>query len=240
MCSLSDVVSMIWSWYNRSYLQLPCALSDFPCKYLGIPLALKKLKKELVQHIIDIMANQLPGWKADLWETVCRPIEYGGLGISNLRNLNWALRARWLWLKKPERRHPWSALDILVPDQAHIFFSMAITSDVGNGEHTLFWTDRWHQGRSIADLAPLLYTDIPQVRRQCRTIQKALLNRAWIFDIQGALTIGMVVEYMQLWELLGDFELLKWRIHALEDQLLMDNTMLNRVMRTFLWVPPGP
>jgi hypothetical protein len=25
--------------------QLPCALSDFPCKYLGLPLALKKLKK---------------------------------------------------------------------------------------------------------------------------------------------------------------------------------------------------
>jgi hypothetical protein len=25
--------------------QLPCPLSDFPCKYLGLPLALKKLKK---------------------------------------------------------------------------------------------------------------------------------------------------------------------------------------------------
>jgi hypothetical protein len=25
--------------------QLPCALADFPCKYLGLPLALKKLKK---------------------------------------------------------------------------------------------------------------------------------------------------------------------------------------------------
>jgi hypothetical protein len=25
--------------------QLPCAVDDFPCKYLGLPLTLKKLKK---------------------------------------------------------------------------------------------------------------------------------------------------------------------------------------------------
>jgi hypothetical protein len=45
--------------------QLPCAMSDFPCKYLGLPLALKKLKKEHIHPIIDRMADQLPGWKAD-------------------------------------------------------------------------------------------------------------------------------------------------------------------------------
>jgi hypothetical protein len=46
--------------------QLPCALSDFPCKYLGLPLALKKLKKEHIEPIIDRLADLLPGWKADL------------------------------------------------------------------------------------------------------------------------------------------------------------------------------
>ena len=30
------------------------------------------------------------------WEIACSPTELGGLGISNLRNLGWALRARWL------------------------------------------------------------------------------------------------------------------------------------------------
>jgi hypothetical protein len=34
------------------------------------------------------------------WDRVCRPIEMGGLGISNLKVLGWALRTRWLWLKK--------------------------------------------------------------------------------------------------------------------------------------------
>jgi hypothetical protein len=46
---------------------LPCAASDFPCKYLGLPLSLKKLKKEHIQPIIDKLADQLPGWKADLY-----------------------------------------------------------------------------------------------------------------------------------------------------------------------------
>jgi len=40
---------------------LPCALTDFPCKYLGLPLSLKKLTKEQIQPIIDRIADQLPG-----------------------------------------------------------------------------------------------------------------------------------------------------------------------------------
>jgi hypothetical protein len=68
-------------------------------------------------------------------ESVCRPIEYGGHGISNLKNLGWALRARWLWLQKTEPRRPWSALDIQVPGQVQAFFSVAINTD---GESTYF------------------------------------------------------------------------------------------------------
>lgn len=38
------------------------------------------------------------------WETVCRPISNGGLGIRNVRTFNWALFDKWLWRynKKPE------------------------------------------------------------------------------------------------------------------------------------------
>jgi hypothetical protein len=44
----------------------PCEISQFPCKYLGLPLAIKELTKDQVQPIIDKIANQLTGWKADL------------------------------------------------------------------------------------------------------------------------------------------------------------------------------
>jgi hypothetical protein len=46
--------------------QFPCAVDDFLCKYLGLPLTLKRLKKEHIQPMIDRLADQLPGWKADL------------------------------------------------------------------------------------------------------------------------------------------------------------------------------
>ena len=132
---------------------LPCALTDFPCRYLGLPLALKKLTKAQIQPTIDRIADQLPAWKADLmtkvgrmvqvqfvltgmlvylimaidfppwaikavdkirrgflwrgrrdakgghcliaWGKVCIPKELGGLGISDLKSLGWALRMRW-------------------------------------------------------------------------------------------------------------------------------------------------
>jgi hypothetical protein len=38
-------------------------------------------------------------------------------------------------------------------------------------------------------------------------VQEALQNRRWISDIQGALIVGVLVDYMQLWELLEDFQL---------------------------------
>ena len=54
---------------------LPCALADFPCKYLGLPLSLKKLTKKQVQPIIDRIADQLPGWKADLMTKAGRMVQ---------------------------------------------------------------------------------------------------------------------------------------------------------------------
>jgi hypothetical protein len=157
-----------------------------------------------VQPIVDRIADQLPGWKADLmtragrkvqvqpvltgmliylamavnippwaikaidkirrgflwrgrkeargghclvaWGRVCRPLQLGGLGISSLKELIWALHMRWLWLQKTEPNRPWCSLPIQVPDKARAFFSMVLTSKVGNGANTLFWTDKWIHG----------------------------------------------------------------------------------------------
>jgi hypothetical protein len=135
------------------------------CKYLGLPLSIKKLPKSQIQGIIDKVISSLPGWKAALmnrvgrsvhvqyvmnakiiytamvvdlppwafkaiekvqkrfvwrgrkqargahcllaWPKVSRPKELGGLGISNVRTLSRALRARWLWLQKSDPNKPW-------------------------------------------------------------------------------------------------------------------------------------
>jgi hypothetical protein len=40
---------------ERSLMQqlLPCQMADFPCKYLGLPMSLKKLTKDQIQSYID-------------------------------------------------------------------------------------------------------------------------------------------------------------------------------------------
>lgn len=38
------------------------------------------------------------------WTTACRPTDFGGLGIPDLRLASFALRLRWLWLKKKQIR----------------------------------------------------------------------------------------------------------------------------------------
>jgi hypothetical protein len=72
------------------------------------------------------------------WPKVMRPKELGGLGISDLKILNWALRLRWLWLSKIEPNKPWAYFPMQVNVRLHAFFSMAVTSEVGDGTNTLF------------------------------------------------------------------------------------------------------
>jgi hypothetical protein len=145
------------------------------------------------------------GWGHYLvaWVKVCRPTELGGLGISDLKTLGWALRMRWILLQKTEPNRPWAHLPVHVPDQVKAFFTVATISEVGNGEHTLFWTDRWLHGQCIAELAPQLFAAIPKRRIKRRTVQEALTNRAWIADIQGARTVGVLVDFLHLWDILS-------------------------------------
>jgi len=53
---------------------LPCQISDFPCKYLGVPLSPHKLTRAQIQPIIDKFADKLPGWKADLLNKAGRKV----------------------------------------------------------------------------------------------------------------------------------------------------------------------
>ena len=88
------------------------------------------------------------------WPKVTRPPDLGGLGISHLQFLGWALRLRWLWLQKTEPDKPWAFLPVQAPPQAKAFFAISVTSVVGNGRNTLFWTDRWLLGQRLDQTFP--------------------------------------------------------------------------------------
>ena len=80
------------------------------------------------------------------WSKVCRPLELGGLGIHNLDLLSWSLRMRWLWFQKTQPDKPWASFSLQMNDNVKVMFSISITSMVSDGQHTLFWTDRWLHG----------------------------------------------------------------------------------------------
>jgi hypothetical protein len=75
---------------------------------------------------------------------------------------------------------------------------MAIAPVLGNGENILLWKDRWLNGTSIADLAPHLIQNIARRVINRRTIAEAIYNHRWVADIKGALTIPVLVEYVQV------------------------------------------
>jgi hypothetical protein len=70
------------------------------------------------------------------WGRVCRPLHLGGLGISSLKELCWALRMRWLWLHKTDPRKPWANLAIQVPKRQDLS-SPLVWSQKWEMEHTL-------------------------------------------------------------------------------------------------------
>ena len=45
---------------------LACGVQQFPCRYLGIPLSVYKLKRADEQPLVDKVAARIPGWKGQL------------------------------------------------------------------------------------------------------------------------------------------------------------------------------
>jgi hypothetical protein len=155
------------------------------------------------------------------WGVVCRPMKLGGLGISSLKELSWSLRMRWVWLKKTEPNRPWSTLPTQVPEQVKVLFSVAMQTEVGDGKNTMFWTDRWLHGQRIEDITPNLFATVPKRRINNRNVHDALTDRRWVTDIEGALTVGVISEFLHLWDILASFELQEgvddnhfWRLAA--------------------------
>jgi hypothetical protein len=65
----------------------------------------------------------------------------------------------------------------------------------------MFWTDRWLDGSTMAEVAPNLFRTVLKRTAKRRTVAQALQNRSWVRDINGALTVQVWVEYLQVWDL---------------------------------------
>ncbi|XP_050211755.1 uncharacterized protein LOC126661917 [Mercurialis annua] len=86
-----------------------CIVEKLPIKYLGLPLASRKLSAgsmpAVVQQQLESYMIQFL-WKGDIssralskvpWKVICQSFKEGGLGIHNLKVRNQSLLFKWIW-----------------------------------------------------------------------------------------------------------------------------------------------
>jgi len=136
------------------------------------------------------------------WQKVCRPVDLGGLGLPDLTLQGFVLRIRWLWLKRTDPNRPWSRLPEGSDNTIEAMFAASLSVEVGSGLNSFFWTDKWIDGRCIADLAPALLSAVRPHTRKVRTIAQGLFNNSWALDISGALTVQVILDYLLVWDII--------------------------------------
>jgi hypothetical protein len=87
------------------------------------------------------------------WNMVCRPLEFGGLGITDLQHKGVALRVRWLWQQWMNTDKPWTDLPSATDERCRALFNAAVRFNIGDRRKTSFLCDPWYNGQRIADLA---------------------------------------------------------------------------------------
>jgi hypothetical protein len=79
------------------------------------------------------------------------------------------------------------------------FFKASTQVVLGNGRRLRFWTDRWLEGRFIAQLALDLTAVVPKQRQKIRLVESNLIQGAWMQNIHGARTLLVLMQYLEIW-----------------------------------------
>ena len=122
------------------------------------------------------------------WEQVCKPKEYGGLGILNLGKFATALRLRWLWLDWDELSRAWCGQETPCTAADRDLFAAATKVTIGDGNKAIFWESSWLEGLRPKDITPKIF-EIS--RKKGGMVAQALRDHHWIaqIDTQSALTL---------------------------------------------------
>ncbi|WVZ95337.1 hypothetical protein U9M48_041118 [Paspalum notatum var. saurae] len=141
----------------------------------------------------------VPGRCKVAWVRLCRPVQYGGLGISDLHLLGMALRVRWLWLQRTDHSKVWAHLPQGLDKNVRDLFRAGTEVILGDGNLALFWEDNWLDGMALDVLAPNLVPAVPPRFRR-RSVREGILNSSWVSDIKGPLNEVAIAEYVEVWE----------------------------------------
>uniref|UniRef100_A0ACD5WLP6 Uncharacterized protein n=1 Tax=Avena sativa TaxID=4498 RepID=A0ACD5WLP6_AVESA len=98
-----------------------------------------------------------------------------------------------MWRLHTDPLRPWRRLDMQFTKHEREIFFASIAMVVSEGTTSLFWVNRWVDGKSIGEIAPDLLALIPRHFRKVRTVQQAVTDRSWISDISGAISPSRAV-----------------------------------------------
>jgi hypothetical protein len=123
-----------------------------------------------------------------------------------------------LWLHRTDLACSWVSLLLNKDATTVAFFNASIRMMLGNGESLFFWTDPWLQGTCLADIALDLTVAVGAHHHKQRSVANAFHNNNWTRDITDALTISMLLQYLDMWHrlqqvqlLLGTVDSFSWR-----------------------------
>jgi hypothetical protein len=113
------------------------------------------------------------------WATVCKPREFGGLGVINTRLMNISLMLKWIWKLYQGAEGLWADLirakylrgnDLFSPvvptkgsqfwnaiQKIKWYFKLGARHNVADGRRTYFWLDWWTGRGPLRDLFPRLF-----------------------------------------------------------------------------------
>ena len=120
-----------------------------------------------------------------------------------------ALQVRWLWLQRnpADDGRAWTELPLKVAPEVRCLFHASANFEVGNGQRTLFWKDRWIAGSSVEDIAPALIGLVAKRTRSSQSVAVALQGNQWIRELRGGFSVQAISQYLKLWDAVREINL---------------------------------
>ena len=129
----------------------------YPATPLVIPPTILLKVNKLQRAFLWSGSDKTTGAKCKVnWEIVCRPLQYGGLGVLNTNKFTRALRLRWPWYEWGEPTKMSVGMGNPCDEDLNFLYT-STTITIGNGAKTPFWDSPWLLGRKPKDIAPLIH-----------------------------------------------------------------------------------
>jgi hypothetical protein len=88
---------------------------------------------------------------------------------------------------------------MLKDDRTANIFRCLARIKVGDGKAVLFWTDRWINGSSVGEVAPLVLQAVHTRQRNHKTVAQGLLHNNWVKDLSRELRTEGYAQCVRLW-----------------------------------------